>query len=419
MIKFEKYTLDNGLRVIVHEDDSSPMVAVNVVYDVGSRDEDSQMTGFAHLFEHLMFGGSANAPDFDGPIQNAGGENNAFTNTDMTNFYDVVPAANLETVLWLESDRMKQLNFSQNALDVQKKVVVEEFKETCLTEPYGDVWHHLSRLAYKEHSYSWPTIGKEISHIEDAVLADVKNFFHKHYTTQNAILVISGNVKVKDAKASVEKWFGDIPQGQKYERHLKQEPEQTAFRQQTVTGNAPIPAIYLSFHMVARDHEDYYAYDLLSDVLSNGRSSRLYQRLHKVNPIFSQIDAYISGTFDPGMFIIEGRPNKNVDLEAAKAAIWKELEILVNEAIDSRELNKLKNKIESSLEYSEVNILHKSMSLAYFELLGDADLINKEASAYQKVTSADIRRVAKKIFRKENCTELTYLPNKTVSSSVS
>lgn len=419
MIKFEKYTLDNGLRVIVHEDDSSPMVAVNVVYDVGSRDEDSRMTGFAHLFEHLMFGGSANAPDFDSPIQNAGGENNAFTNTDMTNFYDVVPAENLETVLWLESDRMKQLNFSQNALDVQKKVVVEEFKETCLTEPYGDVWHHLSSLAYKEHSYSWPTIGKEISHIEDAVLTDVKNFFHKHYTTQNAILVISGNVKVKDAKASVEKWFGDIPQGQKYERHLKQEPEQTAFRQQTVTGNAPIPAIYLSFHMVARDHEDYYAYDLLSDVLSNGRSSRLYQRLHKVNPLFSQIDAYISGTFDPGMFIIEGRPNKNVDLEAAKTAIWKELEILVNEAIDSRELNKLQNKIESSLEYSEVNILHKSMSLAYFELLGDADLINKEAAAYQKVTSADIQRVAKKIFRKENCTELTYLPNKTVSSSVS
>lgn len=413
MIKFEKYTLDNGLRIIVHEDDSSPMVAVNIVYDVGSRDEDSEMTGFAHLFEHLMFGGSVNAPDFDGPIQNAGGENNAFTNTDMTNFYNVLPAENLETALWLESDRMKQLIFSQNALDVQKKVVIEEFKETCLTEPYGDVWHHLSSLAYKKHSYSWPTIGKEMSHIEDAVLDDVKNFFDKHYTTQNAILVISGNVKAEEVKSSVEKWFGDIPQGHKYERNLKQEPKQTEFRSQTVTGNAPIPAIYLSFHMVARDHEDYYAYDLLSDVLSNGRSSRLYQRLHKVNPIFSQIDAYISGTFDPGMFIIEGRPNKDVDLDTAKAAIWKELEILVDEAIDARELKKLQNKIESSLEYSEVNILHKSMSLAYFELLGDADLINKEAAAYQKVTSADIKRVAKLVFRKENCTELTYLPTET------
>ncbi len=413
MIKFDKYTLINGLRVIVHEDDSSPMVAVNLVYDVGSRDEDSEMTGFAHLFEHLMFGGSVNAPDFDGPIQNAGGENNAFTNTDMTNFYNVLPAENLETALWLESDRMKQLIFSQNALDVQKKVVIEEFKETCLTEPYGDVWHHLSSLAYKEHSYSWPTIGKEMSHIEDAVLTDVKNFFNKHYTTQNAILVISGNVKADQVKTSVEKWFGDISSGNKYERNLKQEPEQTKFRSETVTGNAPIPAIYMSFHMVARDHEDYYAYDLLSDVLSNGRSSRLYQRLHKVNPIFSQIDAYISGTFDPGMFIIEGRPNKDVDLESAKAAIWNELELLVNEPIDSRELNKLQNKIESSLEYSEVNILHKSMSLAYFELLGDADLINKEAAAYQKVTSADIQRVARKIFLKENCAELTYLPNET------
>ena len=411
MIKFEKYTLDNGLRVIVHEDNSSPMVAVNIVYDVGSRDEDSGMTGFAHLFEHLMFGGSANAPDFDGPIQCAGGENNAFTNTDMTNFYNVLPAENIETALWLESDRMKQLIFSQNALDVQKKVVIEEFKETCLTEPYGDVWHHLSKLAYKNHSYSWPTIGKEMSHIEDARLTDVKNFFDKHYTTQNAILVISGNVIAEEVKHSVDKWFGDIPQGHKYERRLKQEPRQTEFRCKTVTGNAPIPAIYLSFHMVARDHEDYYAYDLLSDVLSNGRSSRLFQRLHKVNPLFSQIDAYISGTFDPGMFIIEGRPNKNVDLETAKAAIWNELEILIHEEIDSRELNKLQNKIESSLEYSEVNILHKSMSLAYFELLGDAALINKEAAAYQKVTSADIRRVAKIIFRKENCTELTYLPS--------
>ncbi len=411
MIQFDKYTLENGLRLIIHTDKSSPMVAVNVVYDVGSRDENPKMTGFAHLFEHLMFGGSENAPDFDGPIQNAGGENNAFTNTDMTNFYNVLPAQNIETALWLESDRMKQLIFSQQALDVQKKVVIEEFKETCLSEPYGDVWHYLSSLAYKEHSYSWPTIGKEMSHIEDAVLTDVKDFFNKHYTPQNAILVISGNVEADYVKTCVDEYFGDIPSGTKYKRKLVQEPEQDQFRSLTVTGNVPIPAVYLSFHMVARDHEDYYAFDLLSDVLSNGRSSRLYQRLHKVNPVFSQIDAYISGTFDPGMLIIEGRPNKDVDLESAKTAIWDELETLVNEPIDNRELQKLKNKIESSLEYSEVNILHKSMSLAYFELLGNANLINKEAEAYQKVTSADIQRVARQIFRKENCSELTYLPN--------
>lgn len=411
MIAFEKYTLANGLRLIVHEDDSSPMVAVNVVYDVGSRDENPEMTGFAHLFEHLMFGGSENVPDFDGPIQNAGGENNAFTNTDMTNFYNVLPAENIETALWLESDRMKQLIFSQKALDVQKKVVIEEFKETCLTEPYGDVWHYLSSLLYKQHSYSWPTIGKAISHVEDAVLEDVKDFFKKHYTPQNAILVISGNVIASNVKTLVNKWFADIPAGNKYNRVLPIEPNQQSFRSLTVNGNAPIPSIYLAFHMVARDHEDYYAYDLLSDVLSNGRSSRLYQRLHKLNPVFSQIDAYISGTFDPGLFVLEGRPMEGVDIEKAKEAIWHELELLKSEPINPRELQKLQNKIESSLEYSEVNILHKSMSLAYFELLGDANLINNEALEYQKVTSTDIQRVANKIFTKENCGELNYLPN--------
>lgn len=411
MISFERFEFENGLRLIVHEDKSSPMVAVNVVYDVGSRDEDPSMTGFAHLFEHLMFSGSQNVPDFDGPIQNAGGENNAFTNTDMTNFYDVLPAENVETALWLESDRMKQLEFSQKALNVQKKVVIEEFKETCLTEPYGDVWHHLSEMVYEKHSYRWPTIGKTPQHIEDAKLEDVVHFFKKHYTPSNAILVISGNMSVKEAYELVNKWFSEIPAGIKYERKLAYDTPQTKEKQKTVVGNVPLEALYMSFNMVERSHPDYYTYDLLSDVLSNGRSSRLFQRLYKENPLFSQIDAYISGTFDPGMFVIEGRPMPNVGIEKAKQAIWNELELLKKEPIDSRELQKLKNKIESSLEYSEVNILHKSMSLAYFELLGDANLINKEAEEYQKVTSEDIQRIARKIFVPENYTELIYMPN--------
>jgi zinc protease len=411
MISFDRYVLENGLRLIVHEDQSSPMVAVNVVYDVGSRDEDPSMTGFAHLFEHLMFGGSVNVPDFDGPIQNAGGENNAFTNTDMTNFYNVLPAVNMETALWLESDRMQQLAFSKKALNIQKKVVIEEFKETCLTEPYGDVWHHLTELVYEKHSYRWPTIGKTLSHIESAQLEDVVQFFKKHYTPDNAILVISGNMKSKKAYDLVHKWFAEIPSGTKYKRNLNFEEPQTRKRQKTVKGNVPMTALYMSFHMVDRSHPDYYAYDLLSDVLSNGRSSRLFQRLYKENQLFSQIDAYISGTFDPGMFVIEGRPMPEISLDRAKEAIWSELEILKKEPLDSRELQKLKNKIESSLEYSEVNILHKSMSLAYFELLGDANLINKEAEEYQKVTSEDIQRVAKKLFVPENCSELVYLPN--------
>ena len=411
MISFDRYTFDNGLRLIVHEDKSSPMVAVNVVYDVGSRDEDPSKTGFAHLFEHLMFGGSQNIPDFDGPIQNAGGENNAFTNTDMTNFYNVLPAENVETALWLESDRMQQLVFSEKALNIQKKVVIEEFKETCLTQPYGDVWHHLSELVYEKHSYRWPTIGKSPSHIENAKLEDVVHFFNKHYTPSNAVLVISGNMSGKKAYELVDKWFSNIPSGIKYERKLDYDSPQHSKKQKVVKGNVPLEALYLSFNMVDRGHPDYYAYDLLSDVLSNGRSSRLFQRLFKENQYFSQIDAFISGTFDPGMFVIEGRPMPNINTEKAKQAIWNELEILKAQPIDSRELQKLKNKIESSLEYSEVNILHKSMSLAYFELLGDANLINKEAEEYQKVTSEDIQRVAQHIFKSENCTELIYLPN--------
>jgi predicted Zn-dependent peptidase len=411
MILFDRYVFDNGLRLIVHEDKSSPMVAVNVVYDVGSRDEDPSKTGFAHLFEHLMFSGSQNIPDFDDPIQNAGGENNAFTNTDMTNFYDVLPVENVETALWLESDRMKQLLFSEKALEIQKKVVIEEFKETCLTEPYGDVWHHLSELVYEKHSYRWPTIGKTPKHIEDANLEDVVNFFHKHYTPCNAVLVICGNISTENAYKLVDKWFSDIPAGIKYERNLEKETPQTKKKEKTVRANVPLEALYMSFHMVDRCHPDYYAYDLLSDVLSNGRSSRLFQRLFKDKPIFSQIDAYISGTFDPGMFVIEGRPMPDISIEKAKQAIWNELELLKEEKLEPRELQKLKNKIESSLEYSEVNILHKSMSLAYFELLGDANLINMEAEEYQKVTSDDIQRVARKIFVPENCAELVYIPN--------
>jgi predicted Zn-dependent peptidase len=317
----------------------------------------------------------------------------------------------METALWLESDRMQQLAFSEKALNIQKKVVIEEFKETCLTEPYGDVWHHLSELVYEKHSYRWPTIGKALSHIEDAKLEDVVHFFKKHYTPSNAILVISGNMPSKKAYDLVYKWFSEIPSGIKYERKLTYDEPQIKQRQKIVKGNVPMAALYLSFHMVDRNHPDYYAYDLLSDVLSNGRSSRLFQRLYKEKHLFSEIDAYISGTFDPGMFVIEGRPMPNISIENAKQAIWSELEMLKKEPLDSRELQKLKNKIESSLEYSEVNILHKSMSLAYFELLGDANLINNEAEEYQKVTSKDIQRVANKMFVLENCSELIYLPN--------
>lgn len=384
------------------------MAAVNVLYNVGARDESPDKTGFAHLFEHLMFGGSANIPDFDTPIQMAGGENNAFTNNDITNFYDIMPAENLEVALWLESDRMMSLNFDERVLEVQRKVVVEEFKETCLNEPYGDVWHHIADMAFKVHPYRWPTIGKVPKHVEDATLDDVRSFFYRYYRPNNAILAIAGNVNAAEVKALVEKWFGDIPSGDPMERKLPQEPPQKRLERRINEANVPVDAIYLAFHMPARSHPDYYVADLISDVLSNGSSSRLYRRLLKEQELFSSIDCYVSGSIDPGLFIIEGKPADGVSLDQASAAIWKELQELKDSPIPEEELQKLKNKMESTLIFSELNILNKAINLSFFELLGDAELINTEAGFYQRVTTADLHRVANEILTEENCSELYY-----------
>ncbi len=400
--------MENGLRVIIHEDKSTPMVAVNLVYDVGSKNEEPTKTGFAHLFEHLMFGGSINIPDFDDPIQMAGGENNAFTNADVTNFYELLPSENIETALWLESDRMLQLKFSKKSLQTQKKVVIEEFKETCLNEPYGDMWHHLSRLAYREHPYQWPTIGKEMLHISEANLLQVKEFFYNYYRPDNAVLVLAGDITAEKGKELAEKWFGDIPAGNYQKEAIFHEPAQEEFRQIILEQDVPHEAIYQAYHMAERLSDEYYACDLLSDVLSNGRSSRFYQRLYKEQHLFSTIDAFISGTSDPGLFILEGKTMPGVSIEQAKAAIELELEILKNELISDSELTKLKNSVESGLIFSEVSVLNKAISLAYFEILGDAAWINEEAERYQKVTAEDIRNVARKVFRNENCNELIY-----------
>lgn len=411
MIAFNRFELENGLRVLVHEDDSTPMVAVNVLYNIGSRDELPEKTGFAHLFEHLMFGGSVNIPDFDDPIQRAGGDNNAFTNNDVTNFYDILPAENLETGLWLESDRMLRLNFDDKVLKVQRKVVVEEFKETCLNQPYGDVWHHIADLAYQVHPYRWPVIGKVPKHVEDATLKDVEDFFFKYYRPNNAILVISGQVKTAKIKCLVEHWFGDIPKGNIPKRRIPAEPPQKKLQQRIQQANVPVDALYLAFHMPARTDADYYPTDLLSDVLSNGRSSRLFRRLLKEKQLFSQIDCYVTGNIDPGLFIIEGKPAEGISLEEAEAAIWKELEKLKASLISEKELQKLKNKMESALVFSESNILNKAINLAYFELMGNANQINEEVALYQQVGTKDIHRMANKIFTKENCSELYYKAN--------
>jgi len=409
MISFEKYVLDNGLRVILHQDTSSPMAVVNVAYDVGSRDEEVERTGFAHLFEHLMFGGSANIPDFDGPIQMAGGENNAFTNSDMTNFYNILPAQNIETALWLESDRMMKLDFSPKSLATQQKVVIEEFKETCLNQPYGDMWHHLSDMAYKEHSYRWPTIGLVPEHIEDAKLEDVEAFFYRYYRPNNAVLVVAGNIQFDEVKEKINQYFAEIPAGLDRVRKLPTESKQTELRSKTVEAHVPLPSLIMAFHMSDRLSDDYYAIDLLSDILANGRSSRFFVNIYKQS-ICSTIDAFISGTFDPGLFIVESRPMPGVSIDQAREVIWKELEDVKANGVQLDELEKIRNKTESALVYSEVSVLHKAMNLAYYEILGDANMINIQSEKYQNVTANDIKRVANDILRKEQCNEIIYLP---------
>ncbi len=409
MIAFEKYVLDNGLRVILHKDNSSPMAVVNVAYDVGSRDEEVERTGFAHLFEHLMFGGSASIPDFDTPIQMAGGENNAFTNSDMTNFYNILPAQNIETALWLESDRMMKLDFSLKSLATQQKVVIEEFKETCLNQPYGDMWHHLSDMAYKEHTYRWPTIGLIPEHIEDAKLEDVEAFFYRYYRPNNAVLVVAGNIDFDDIKFQIDKYFSDIPSGTPQKRSLSLEPKQTQIRSKTVESKVPLPSLIMAFSMCNRLSDDYYAIDLLSDILANGRSSRFFVNIYKQS-ICSTIDAFISGTFDPGLFIVESRPMPGVSIDQSREVIWKELNDIKANGVLADELEKIRNKTESSLVYSEVSVLHKAMNLAYYEILGDANMINIQAKKYQDVTAEDIKRVANQILSPEQCNEIIYLP---------
>lgn len=408
MINFDKFTLDNGLKVIVHKDDTTPLVNVNILYNVGAKDEDPDKTGFAHLFEHLMFGGSVNIPSYDAPLQKVGGENNAFTNNDITNYYLTLPKENLETAFWLESDRMLSLAFSEKSLDVQRNVVIEEFKQRYLNQPYGDVWLLLRPMAYKTHPYQWSTIGKEISHIEDATIHDVKKFFYKHYAPNNAIMVVTGNIETEEVKALAKKWFGPIEKRDVPVRNLPQEPVQTKARTLKVERDVPIDAIYKAYHMCARVDDDYQTYDLISDILSNGKSARLYQALVKEQKLFSSIDAYIMGSVENGLFVISGKIMQGVSMEDAEIAIESEISKLRTEQINDYELNKVKNKIESTLVFAEMNTLNKAMDLAFYEMISDAEDINTEVNKYLKVTSDDIQRVATKLFNSTNCSTLYY-----------
>jgi len=408
MIAYKEFQLPNGLIVLVHEDPTVQIAVLNILYNVGSRDEDPNKTGFAHLFEHLMFGGSINIPSYDEPLQKVGGENNAFTNTDITNYYLTVPAANLETGFWLESDRMLSLSFDPQSLEVQRKVVIEEFKQRYLNQPYGDVWLKLRPLTYKIHPYQWATIGKEISHIENATLDDVKNFFAEHYNPANAIMVVAGNVKYDQVRALSEKWFGPIPGKKMKTRQLPSEPKQNEKRILNVESDVPASALYKAYHMPGRFHDDYYACDLLSDILSRGNSSVLYHKLVKEKEIFTSISSFVMGTIDPGLLVINGRVRNGIDLKDAE----KEVDAIVNEVIakgvSEEELEKVKNQAYSTLEFGEVEVMNRAMNLAFARLSGNADIVNQEVSQIEAVTVKDIKRVASEIMRDENSSVMYY-----------
>jgi zinc protease len=412
MIKFDRFQLANGLRVLVHEDVSTPMVVVDVLYDVGARDEDPKKTGFAHLFEHLMFGGSVNIEDFETPLQLAGGENNAYTTNDFTNYYIQLPAENIETAFWLESDRMLSLAFSEKSLEVQRKVVIEEFKEHYINKPYGDAWFKMRELVYKEHPYRWMTIGSELSHIEQAQLGDVKDFFFKYYRPVNAILVVAGKVTTEQVRVLAEKWFGSLPAGEKYQRNLPREPRQEGPRKLELKADVPLDALYKCYHMASRTEPGYYVADLITEVLGGGASSRLHQALIKEKRLFSQIECYHTGSVDPGLVVIEGKLIKGVNMAEAEKAVEEELDKLKAAPITETELTKIKNKTESAIVFEDMSVMNRANSLAIYELLGDVNMMNTELARYQAVTAEEILTTSRQIFDPNNSNTLYYYSEK-------
>ncbi|HEX4850160.1 MAG TPA: pitrilysin family protein [Puia sp.] len=411
MIQFQKTQLSNGLRVLVHQDSSTPMAVLNVLYDVGAKDEDPNKTGFAHLFEHLMFGGSVNIHDFESPLQLAGGENNAFTTNDLTNYYIQLPAENIETAFWLESDRMLSLAFSKKSLEVQRKVVCEEFKEHYINKPYGDVWFKLRELAYTVHPYKWMTIGKELSHIENAQLSDVKDFFFKHYRPVNAVVVIAGNIQPEQGFQLAEKWFGPIPAGEKYTRKIPAEPKQQGARKLEIKADVPLDALYKCYHMVNRTDDEYYSTDLITEVLGGGGSSRLHQVLVKEKKLFSNIECYHTGSVDAGLAVIEGKLIKGVKMEDADQAVEEEIKKIKNEKVDAKELIKVKNKTESAILFEDMSVMNRATNLAMYELLGDANMMNTELDKYQSVSAENILSTSQKVFDDNNSNTLYYYSN--------
>jgi len=408
MINYKQFKLDNGLQVLVHEDHTTSLAVMNILYDVGSRDEDEDKTGFAHLFEHLMFGGSANIPSYDTPLQKVGGENNAFTSTDITNYYLTLPAANLETAFWLESDRMLNLSFDPQVLEVQRKVVIEEFKQRYLNQPFGDAWLKLLPLAYHNHPYKWATIGKDISHIEQASMEDVKCFFNRFYHPGNAVMVVAGDVTSDQVESLCNKWFADIAAGPQNQRCLPAESLQTEERLAKVTAKVPVDAFYQVFHMPPRFGKAYHQADLVCDVLGRGKSSRLYQQLVKDKQLFSSISAYVTGSLDPGLLVIQGKLSEGSSCQSGHQAVRELIDEFLSERVTSKELHKVKNQTESSLVFSEVTLLNRAINLAVATVAGDPDYVNREPQIIQSITEDEVMEMGQNMLRKENSSTLYY-----------
>ncbi len=407
-IDYEEAVLDNGLRVLVHKDDTTSMVAFNLIYDVGSKDEDPEKTGFAHLFEHLMFSGSKHVKDFDMELDRVGGSNNAFTNNDFTNYYILIPKDSLEVAFRIESDRMRNLAITQKKLDIQKGVVIEEFKERCLNQPYGDSDLLVRPLSYKRHPYAWSTIGKNVEQIESVSLQDVKDFYATYYKPDNAVLTVAGPVEAGEIFEMSRKWFGSIPKGNRPERNLPVEPVQTEARKESVVRNVPANALYKTYHVSGRLSDDFYVFDLVSDILSNGESSRFYTRLVKERKLFNSVNAYVSGDIEPGLFLVSGFLEEGVGFEAAEAAVDEEIARLAEEEIPEAELQKVKNKVEAALLYSNMKAMDKAMNLGYFALMGDASVLNKEDAEYRSIQAGDMKEAVARCLRQENSNTLYY-----------
>ena len=404
-----KKTLSNGLRIVHMPMDDMQMVYVNLLYGVGARNESYEHTGIAHLLEHLMFEGTKNIPSFDEPLEKAGGENNAYTTNDVTCYYISLPRHNAELAFWMESDRMCNITFEKSKVDVQRQVVMEEFKQTKLNKPYGDASHILRAMAYKMHPYRWSTIGRKPSHISKVSVSVLRNFYKRFYAPDNAVLSVVGNISFEQVVEWSVKWFGDIPAMGFEKPQLPVEPRQVRMRRKTVYREVPQNALYMGFHMGSRLASDYYPCDVISDVLSNGYSGRLMQRLVKEQKLFTKIDAFISGCEDPGMFWIYSRVAPGVAMQEAEAAVWHELELLKNEPVPQEELEKVRNRFESEYTFRNIGGENFGNNLALACWRGNLASHLCEPELYRAVTAPEILKTAKELFRKGNATVLHYM----------